>query len=405
MKNIVILGNGVIAAQLPETFPVNSNDKIIIISTDKYYPYDSSLFPALINKEVSLQKIYCRPNDYYAQRSIDVVLGKRITRINPNRRKIFTEEKETFDFDVLVISNAQDCRFPDIKGTNKTGVVGLAALTDIDTIINMLPLVDTIAVEAKTFKGLEIACALSKRKKEVIVFLSKENPLVVNSSAEILTWFCEVMETKGVRCFIDNDISEILGDSHVKAVRLKSGKVLAAQMVLFDCLEYDLRVLGDDIVHEKGRVTVDENCRTNNESVYAVSPAAQTSKTKGNMIPKLLAEYQTQVVAGKLSGNSSGIAVPLFWQELMIDDLSVCTIGDLQPAEDTTSLEAFDKAKCAYVKVLLKGNNPIGAVLVNRNEDRAVMESFIKGEKSLDESALFVSSLSGRVEEASGQGG
>lgn len=390
MKNIMILGNGAIVSRLvDELMGKKDGYKISIFSTDQHYPYDSGLFPKLLSKEITPQKVYAKPNSFYVEQGIEVITGKKITRINPNRRRIFTEEKETYDFDCLIMSSAQDYRFPDIKGTNKTGVFGIGRLGDIDGIVNMLPLGDTITIEARSFSGLQIAAALARRKKEVIVFIPENNPFISGISPEVESWFCEYATARGIRCEVRNNISEILGDSHVKAVRLKSGKVLASQLVIFDDLGFDLRFLGDDIVHENGRVGVDENFRTNQDTIYAVGTLAGGSVFRGNILPSEIFDFQAKTVVGKLLGNSSGITSPIVNQRFSVDDLSVTFLSDVSVTSGSTSLEAFDKDRGAYLKVNLDGNIARSAILINRDVDVPAMEALLKGEKKLDELNVF----------------
>ena len=53
------------------------------------------------------------------------------------RKKIFTDDKEQIDYDVLVVTDTPENRFPDIKGVNKAGVFGFKKLKDIEEISNL----------------------------------------------------------------------------------------------------------------------------------------------------------------------------------------------------------------------------------------------------------------------------
>jgi len=65
-----------------------------------------------------------------------------------------------------------------------------------------------------------------------------------------------------VRVFSENAVEEILGDVQVKAVKLKSGKVLACDTIIFDEAKVDMRMLSEPALNDQDQIAVEASFRT-----------------------------------------------------------------------------------------------------------------------------------------------
>jgi hypothetical protein len=66
------------------------------------------------------------------------------------------------------------------------------------------------------------------------------------------------LEGKGIRVFSENAVEEILGDAEVKAVKLKSGKVLACDTVIFDEAKADIRMLSEPTLTDEDKICIED---------------------------------------------------------------------------------------------------------------------------------------------------
>ena len=69
------------------------------------------------------------------------------------RKKIVIEDNGQIDYDILIITDTPENRFPTIKGANRTGIYGYKKLKDVDQMLNVLPVGDTVANQAYRFSG------------------------------------------------------------------------------------------------------------------------------------------------------------------------------------------------------------------------------------------------------------
>jgi nitrite reductase (NADH) large subunit len=257
---IVILGSSAAGAKIIEEIrKTDPSSAITVISFDGHYPNTRDAYAPFIANEIAPEKVFPRSRGFYEQHHAQVLFDKKITRINVKRKKIFTEEQEPIDYDVLVVTDTPENRFPDIKGTNKQNIFGYKKLKDIDTIVNALPFVKTVVIQSDRFSGLQAAASFIKREKEVILVSSEGNFLNKHFDAAATAWLMAKFEEKGLRILVGNPITEILGDKDAKAVRLRSGKVFSAEIVLFMETEEDLRLFAGSGVPMGQKIDVDRD--------------------------------------------------------------------------------------------------------------------------------------------------
>ena len=331
MKKIVVLGNSIAGVKAIEV--IRSADptiEISMISFDGHYPHRKEFFGKLIANEISFDDILYKPKGYYEGNRITVIVDKNLSRINFKRNVIFCEDKDQIPYDALLISDMPNYKFPEIKGTNKSGVYGIKRLGDIVQIINALPFTDVVSIQSDNLMGLQIAMNLVKREKEVL-FITPGNqilPSILNpqQSQKLVNALNQV----GLRIVFQNTLSELLGDGELKAVRLKTGKVYASQMVLFSETREDLRFVSDSHLKIKDKICVDSYFKTNIHNVYALDelcelPEAPLTNVSYPSVAEL--EQQGQIAAKSINGED--ISEPPHWSRTLSEsDIAYMLFGD-----------------------------------------------------------------------------
>ena len=273
MKRILILGSSIAGVKAIEEIRRFEPDCEATILTDGEYPYDRGLFAPVLAKEVDYKKIFYKPNDYYEKNRVNVVTGKKIARINLKKCKVTTDDKEVYEGDVLIVTDAPGYKLPEIRGVNKNGVYTLQQLTDLNQILDFLPLIDTVLIQSDSNRGASIAAAFLKRDKEVIWVVTSDQVAQNLLKADTTGKLNGAAQENNLRVVAANPIAEILGEGDVKAVRLKSGKVLAAQIIIFPDAPVDFKLLTDPTVTTDGKIRVNEQFQTGIEGVFALDAA------------------------------------------------------------------------------------------------------------------------------------
>ena len=275
MKKIVVIGNSIVGVKALETIrSFDQESHLTIFALDGFYPYSQDFFIDYFLNKIKESKVFYQPKEFYEKNHINVILERQISRVNFKKKRIFTEAKDQIDFDFLVIAETNQVRFSDIKGTAKTGVFTLRKFADLKKMMLALPFVETVVIESSSSQGLCMAEAFKKKNIAVIVLLGKNQPTDAGT--------LQKLEENGIRVILNNSIVEILGDTEVKAIRLKSGKVLAGEMMIFTDSPPDLRIFTDTELEMDQRILIDSFLKTNVEGVFAFPPAARFKEEQLN---------------------------------------------------------------------------------------------------------------------------
>ena len=284
---------------------------IYILTLEEHLPYSRDLFPELITHKISKQHMHSHPLSFYEKLKIQFVMDKKISRINFKRNRIFTGDSGSIAYDVLILTDTETTAFPSIKGVGKSGVYAVRRLNDVQQLMKNIPLFDTMVLESETLMGLKMASAMTKIGKEVIWSISGKHIFSSWLDEESARVIRGVLEDAGIRIMEENTIAEILGDTEVKAVRLKSGKVLGAQAAIFTDLLPDLKLFKDTDLQCQEQIFVDNNFRTNVANVFAVDQICNACSGRGwesRIDDRLILEQQGIIVAKSLEDqfNSMG---------------------------------------------------------------------------------------------------
>lgn len=388
MKRIVVLGSSVAAGKVSEEIRrLDPESEIILMGFDGCYPYDRYLFAPVIAKEVEYPQVFCRDKIFYEQHRIQVISDKKITRINLARNRIMTEDKTTFAYDALVIADAPGYRLPSIKGASKNGVFGFTHLKEIDNILDVLPLVETVVVQSDTPEGLQITAAFLKRDKEVIWIVSGESIFPSLWGLEVGQKMASLLEIKGLRIMHENAIAEILGEGEAKAVRLKSGKILSVQVVILGDVEGDFRLFVDSSLKIHNRICVDDRFRTNVDNVFAVGSAAAGGcpiVAGEDVMPSVLYEQEARITAAVLSGQPQPLACwPVVVRSISLEGLTIDFIAETRIKDGQKEFVFADEGCKIYKKVFTDSNIPCGAYLINAHEELEKFGRLIEGTMTL----------------------
>ena len=388
MKKIVILGCSSAVAKVIETVrAVDQTSEFSLVTFEEHLPYQRHLFPEFVTKSRTYEEILSKPSSFYKDHHVNLISNKKISRINFRKSLIVMEENEQLNYDILVITETGEYKFPDIKGVNKFGAFGIKTFTEVNQIINQLSFVDTIVIRSTLWSGIKMAGAFQQRGKEVILVIPQDHQVLAQLDPQVVGTILRSLEEKGIRVYPENDIVEILGNGEVKAVRLKSKKVIATEIVIFDHTKVNFRFFTDTPLKINEKICVDHFFRTNLQNVYALDEVSELSEAQqGDFEIDGTGLIQQGVrVGNSLLGQEqlSGATV-LCVRGGRLHDLLIQFIGQTNPPEPFQKCVQWDPLTCVYKKFLIKEEMLAGAILINvpqqeQEQIKGFIERKIKG--------------------------
>jgi 3-phenylpropionate/trans-cinnamate dioxygenase ferredoxin reductase component len=221
--------------------------------------------------------------------------------------------------------------------------------------------------------GLEAAAVLSKLGKQVVLLEALERVLARVAGVDLSAFYEADHRAHGVDLRLDQQVAAVEGDSAVTGVRLASGEVIPAQMVIvgigiIPCIE-PLATAGAECGNG---VMVDAQCRTTLPDIFAIGDcAAHANRFAGGAVIRLEsvqnANDMAAVVARTICGEeASYAATPWFWSNQY--DLKLQTVG--LSAGHAASVLRGDPETRKFAIVYLDGSNRVIALdCVNNARD------------------------------------
>ena len=269
MKTLVVGNSLDVLPIIEDILNTHKDEQVTLFTTEGVLPYDRSLLPSLIAATTTEQMIYKTAEIFLAAYHPQVLTTESLARISVKRRYLTTEKKTQIEYDRLVVVDTGQLILPQVRGHQRTGVFDCWRLSSIKALKKHLPFADAVTVIVSNVQGLNMAVALSQLKKEVTVVSSGAGLLPDIFDEETGLLLKQILEGKGIHVYSNNSIEEILGEGEVKAVKLKSGKVLACDTVIFDEAKVDIRMLSEPTLTDQDQIAIEASFRP---SVLPVAP-------------------------------------------------------------------------------------------------------------------------------------
>jgi NAD(P)H-nitrite reductase large subunit len=225
-------------------------------------------------------------------------------------------------------------------------------------------------IQSDSFSGLQAAAALLKREKEVILVPPGENFMIGYFDTGTMAWLQEKFAETGLRVLTDNPIKEVLGDKEAKAVRLKTGKIFSAEIILFMETGEDLRLFSDSGIPMGRAIEVDEDFRAGGvDNVFAVDRPGGWGE--GDPVtPLAVLEEQAQKVAAVIRGKEHQFILPVLKRSVSVGGITITLLGQTQERDGVMVKQVFTPESGKYQRLFIEQGCLVGAVLVNREEDK-----------------------------------
>lgn len=386
--NYSIIGNSLLSARTAEELRKrNPEAEISLFCPEGLLPYHRYLLAGVLSG-ATLDQIACASQDFYAANRINVVTDKKITKVHPKRKRILTEAKEQMPFDVLIIEDGGAFTAPDIKGTQKKGVFHLKTFEDAQKAVAYLGLAEIAIVEADNIVALQAACQLKQLGKDVIVVSPSPHILADILDKDVADYLTEQLQKQGLRFVFNNGIAEVLGDADAKAIRLKTGKVLESQIIIFSQADKNLSLLNTDDLSKE-----ETNDFIRYEDVYCakdLKTSADRSVWEDFFIGQYALALQGRNIAECFTGQP-GVALDVpIERAFNLGNSSVVLLGTAKKNDVMSAYMKVDYKVDAYKKIFVENDIVKGAALINRKEDIAPLLQLMNEKKNIQSLGLGV---------------
>ncbi|MEL6118385.1 MAG: FAD-dependent oxidoreductase [Pseudomonadota bacterium] len=321
MPGIVVVGAGQAGASVVAKLrALNYQGEITLIGEEPAPPYQR---PPLSKKyllgEMDLERMYLRPESFYAEQSIDLRLNEEVTSIVPGAKEV-TTTNHTIEYDHLVLATGSVPRtLPATMGGDLDGVYLVRGLSDVDAMAPEFKEGAHVLIVGGGYIGLEAAAVAAKKGLKVTLIEMADRILKRVASPETSDYFRDIHQSHGVEIRENTGLERLVGNGRVTGAHLADGEELNVDFVIVGVGIDPATQLADMAgVEVENGIKTDEFCRTSDPNIWAAGDCAsflfRGQRVRLESVPN--AHDMAECVAENIMGaEKTYVAQPWFWSD------------------------------------------------------------------------------------------
>ncbi|MEM9970463.1 MAG: FAD-dependent oxidoreductase, partial [Pseudomonadota bacterium] len=277
MAGIVIVGGGQAGSSLAaKARSLDPGIPITLISAESDPPYQRPpLSKAYLLGDMERERLYLRPEAYYADNDITLKLGAPVERIDIEKQSVHVVGTDIFYDHLALTTGSVANRLPADIGGDLDGVFTVRTLADVDRMEPSFQSGARVLVVGGGYIGLEAAAVASKLGVKVTLVEMADRILGRVASAETANIIRAVHEGHGVDIREGVSLDRLTGDGRVTGAVLSDGTHLDIDFVVVGTgIHPDTRLAESAGIDCDDGIAVDAMGRTSADHVWSAGDCA-----------------------------------------------------------------------------------------------------------------------------------
>ena len=323
MSGVIIVGGGHAAGQVSASLRQEGFDgPITIIGDEPHPPYQRPpLSKAYLAGDQGVEKVYLRPESFYAGKDITLVKGVTVEAIDPATNTLTCSDGETREWDHLILATGTRPRRLSIEGTDLGGIHYLRSIADVDNIRAEFTANSQLVIVGGGYIGLEVAAVAVKAGARVRVLEMEERILQRVTTEQMSAFYHRLHTNKGVDIHLNTGVTGF-GGSNGRVNQVKCGeRRLNADLVIVGIgVVPNTELASDAGIECDNGIIVDDRCLTSLPNVYAIGDCSNhpnpllDRRLRLESVPNAM--EQARVSAANICGKDKVYAsMPWFWSD------------------------------------------------------------------------------------------
>ncbi len=370
-QTLVVIGNGMVGqsflASLVES-PIKDQYEIVTFCEEPRAAYDrvhlSAFFTGTTAQELSLVE-----DGFFEQHGITLHLGDKAASIDKAAKTVTSAKGLSIAYDKLVLATGSYPFVPPVPGHDRAQCLVYRTIEDLEAIAAAAKTGKVGTVVGGGLLGLEAAKALTDLGLETHVVEFAPRLMAVQLDDAGGAMLRHKIESLGVIVHTGKNTSVITdGEQCVNKMCFADGEELETDIVLFSAgirpRDELARACGLE-VGQRGGIVIDNQCRTSDDSIYAIGECALWN----GMIYGLVAPgyAMARTVVADLAGDAASFTGADMSTKLKLMGVDVASIGDAHAKTQGAMVYTYQNGASEIYKRLVVSQDKkqlLGAVLV-----------------------------------------
>lgn len=375
---LVMVGNGMAGVRaIEELLKLAPNlYDITVFGAEPHPNYNRILLSPVLAGEQTLDEIVLNDWAWYTDNGIKLHAGWKVTEIDRVQRTVSAEneqgEKLTVAYDRLVMATGSNPFILPLPGKDLQGVLAYRDIADTQAMIDAATQYTHAVVIGGGLLGLEAANGLMKRGMQVTVVHASEWLMERQLDKVAAQMLQASLEARGMQFRMSAQTAALVGNDsgRVSQVEFKDGTQLNADLVVMAVGIRPNTALAEKIgLHVNRGIVVSDTLQTvTDPRIWAVGEcAAHRGIAYGLVAPlfeqgKVLANHLAEFGIGRYTGSLTST-------KLKVTGIDLFSAGDFMGGDGFEEIVMSDPAGGIYKKLVLKGDQLVGACLYGDTVD------------------------------------
>jgi 3-phenylpropionate/trans-cinnamate dioxygenase ferredoxin reductase subunit len=321
MSHIAVVGAGQAGASLAMKLRAEGFDgDVTLIGAEAVPPYQRPpLSKAYLLGDMALERLFLRPESFYADNGIALRLNTKVDAIDPAAKTLRLGD-ETLSYDQLALTTGSvPRRLPAAIGGDLEGVHVVRDLADVDAMAPAVVEGARVLIVGGGYIGLEAAAVAAKRGLQVTLVEMADRILQRVAAPETSDFFRALHGAHGVDIREGVGLERLTGAGHVSGAVLSDGATLEVDLVIVGVGIAPATALAEAAGLEiDNGIKVDAQGRTSDPAIWAAGDCAsfpyRGDRIRLESVPNAI--DQAEVVARNMAGaQEEYVAKPWFWSD------------------------------------------------------------------------------------------
>ena len=323
MSHIVVVGAGQAGSSLVAKLRAEGFDgEVTLIGVEPVPPYQRPpLSKAYLLGDMTKERLYLRPAEFYADQNITLRTSVRVTGIDPVAKIVTLEGSEEIAYDQLAFTTGSHPNtLPAAIGGTLDNVYTVRDLQDADAMAPHFQAGKRALIVGGGYIGLEAAAVAAKKGVAVTLVEMGERILQRVACAQTSDYFRALHSDHGVDIRESTGLARLIGDGAVTGAEFTDGSTLDVDFVIVGVGIKPASVLAEasGIEMAAGGIGTDAFGRTNDPAIWAAGDCASLPYrgTQLRLESVQNAIDQAEAVARNMLGAETEYrAKPWFWSD------------------------------------------------------------------------------------------